>query len=430
VRQWWGRWPDANIGLVTGKVSEIVVLDVDPRHGGDESLRDLIAADSSITETMTVITGSGGMHLYFQHPGRVIRDKIAFRPGLDFRGDGEGTESGGHVVMPPSLHLSGHRYNWEISAGIGSVIIPLPSSVLSALTSERRGGPSTTFDIEIALLGVPDGQRGNWAAQVAGWFIGQGKSLEETIALLRFYNEQNRPPMDNSRIDATVKSIWAAEQRKKAMLDGNLGGLAPESLTDAERLEMTRLNWGSLGIHDIEDWRLIMGPVPVYVLVTRGIAVNFGDDISTLKSVRAKLLTATGHYLPEMKANAWGKVAERLWICARKEEYESTLASDRVDGWLRDFLFSHQTREATLQERGYMLRHGAVIYEGSVVVRATTLRMWLEADSGEHISLQAVTQMLKLAGCERLTVAITSPSGTASTMAVWRVPDHLFSGVL
>ena len=41
IRRWWQEWPDANVGVVAGAASGLVVLDVDPRHGGDESLREL-----------------------------------------------------------------------------------------------------------------------------------------------------------------------------------------------------------------------------------------------------------------------------------------------------------------------------------------------------------------------------------------------------
>ena len=64
LRRWWTRWPDANVAVVTGAVSGIVVLDVDPRHGGDESIRDL-----TLPPTATAITGGGGQHYIYAHPG-------------------------------------------------------------------------------------------------------------------------------------------------------------------------------------------------------------------------------------------------------------------------------------------------------------------------------------------------------------------------
>jgi hypothetical protein len=69
IRQWWTRWPDANIGIATGAVSGLVVLDIDSRHGGDESLQQLIQAHpTDFPETVRSLTGGGGSHLLFQYP--------------------------------------------------------------------------------------------------------------------------------------------------------------------------------------------------------------------------------------------------------------------------------------------------------------------------------------------------------------------------
>ena len=106
ITQWWTQWPDANVAMATGTV---IVLDVDPRHGGDESLRDLEALHELLPETVSVETGGGGAHYWFHPPeGREIRNSSgALGPGLDIRG------AGGYVLVPPSLHQSGRRYEWN-----------------------------------------------------------------------------------------------------------------------------------------------------------------------------------------------------------------------------------------------------------------------------------------------------------------------------
>ena len=78
MREWFRRAPDRNVGIVTGALSGLVVLDIDPRHGGDESLRKLEREHGSLPETLESITG----------------------------GDG------GCIVVPPSVHPSGKRYHW------------------------------------------------------------------------------------------------------------------------------------------------------------------------------------------------------------------------------------------------------------------------------------------------------------------------------
>lgn len=108
IRRWWQRWPNANIGTPTGAAFELVVLDVDERSGGYESLVEVQERHGCLPETLTVETGGGGLHLYFRHPGgRVKSLPNALGPGLDIRGDG------GCVVLPPSIHASGRRYRWR-----------------------------------------------------------------------------------------------------------------------------------------------------------------------------------------------------------------------------------------------------------------------------------------------------------------------------
>ena len=101
IEGWWKEWPDANIGIVTGRTSNIVVLDVDPRNGGDESLEKLTQLHSGLPKTATAITSAGGKHFYFPHPGGEIKsgalDSDAY-PGLDIQADRV------CVVAPPSLH--------------------------------------------------------------------------------------------------------------------------------------------------------------------------------------------------------------------------------------------------------------------------------------------------------------------------------------
>ncbi len=122
IRAWWTRWPDGNVGLLTGMASGLIVLDVDPRNGGDESLRGLVALHGDLPSTPLVITGGGGHHYYFAHPGAPTE---SWQPaaGLDLQADG------GHcVAAPPSLHLSGGRYAWAEGLDPGVVeLAPLPS---------------------------------------------------------------------------------------------------------------------------------------------------------------------------------------------------------------------------------------------------------------------------------------------------------------
>ncbi len=115
LREWYSRSPGFNVAIVTGKLSGLVVVDVDPRHGGTESLAELEDEHGPLPETMESITGGGGRHLYFAHPGGEVHNRTNLAPGIDLRGDG------GCIVAPPSVHPSGKRYRWVKGRGPGEV---------------------------------------------------------------------------------------------------------------------------------------------------------------------------------------------------------------------------------------------------------------------------------------------------------------------
>jgi hypothetical protein len=95
VQAWWRTYPWANIGAPTGQKSGFIVLDVDPKHGGLESLAALEAQHGTL-DTLTAITGSGGTHYYFLPPATPLRNSVGdIAPGIDTRAEG------GYVLLPP-----------------------------------------------------------------------------------------------------------------------------------------------------------------------------------------------------------------------------------------------------------------------------------------------------------------------------------------
>jgi putative DNA primase/helicase len=192
---WWGRWPNANIGVVTGARSGLLVLDVDPGHGGEDSLSKLVEANEPLPDTPVVLTGGGGTHFYLRHPGEEIRNNAGTKlgAGLDIRGDG------GYVVAPPSLHASSRQYTWDGEPVIADppewllvmlrkpqprprVVEPLPA----AATAGRYG--QRALELELAeLAGAPEGGRNNalntaafnLAQLVGGGVLEQGLVEEE-----------------------------------------------------------------------------------------------------------------------------------------------------------------------------------------------------------------------------------------------------------
>jgi hypothetical protein len=106
IRRWWASCPLANLGLRTGALSGLVVLDVDGPQG-QASLRALVERHGRFRAAW-VRTGSGGWHAYLAHPGVQVHNSVGdLGDGLDVRGDG------GYIVAPPSVHHCGGRYRWH-----------------------------------------------------------------------------------------------------------------------------------------------------------------------------------------------------------------------------------------------------------------------------------------------------------------------------
>ncbi len=97
------------IGLVTGAVSGLFVLDFDGEPGQDLLAR-LEREHGALPVTLGALTPGGGLHLLFRHPGRPVASRKHVLPSLDVRGDG------GFIVAHPSMHRLGRRYEWDIDA--------------------------------------------------------------------------------------------------------------------------------------------------------------------------------------------------------------------------------------------------------------------------------------------------------------------------
>ncbi len=106
IAGWWHRWPNANVGIATGRESGVWVLDIDPRNGGDKTWEDLQGKLPRIF-ALTASTGGGGSHLFFRYPDDQGVSNGKLGDGIDIKADG------GFVVAAPSIHASGKTYEWE-----------------------------------------------------------------------------------------------------------------------------------------------------------------------------------------------------------------------------------------------------------------------------------------------------------------------------
>ncbi len=200
IRRWWTKWPNANVGIATG-AARLLVIDVDSRKGGDETLADLIKQYGPLPETVEAITGGGGRHILFEDTEGGVRggvDKLG--PGLDVKA------AGGYIVAPPSLHVSGQRYEWEASSHPEEVAVAPPSPWL--LRKLTRGSSSHDVSNNGAEPVAGEGQRNDTLASLAGAMRVRGMSEEAiTAALLEENKKRCKPPLLKEEVLRIAKSI-------------------------------------------------------------------------------------------------------------------------------------------------------------------------------------------------------------------------------
>jgi hypothetical protein len=111
IRRWWRRSPGSNVAVRTGARpagAGVVVIDIDPAHGSGDALAELEQAHDPLPPTLEAVTGGGGRHLWFSHPGIPVPNSAGrLGRGIDVRGDG------GYILVSPSRHISGGRYRWQ-----------------------------------------------------------------------------------------------------------------------------------------------------------------------------------------------------------------------------------------------------------------------------------------------------------------------------
>lgn len=161
--------PRFNTGIPTGQDQGFIVLDIDPRNGGDKQLEALISKYGPLPLTPKVKTWSGGWHYYFAYPQEGI-PSFKVDKGIDIKSDG------GYVVAPPSGIL-GSAYEW-INDPVQTELAEAPAWLLN-LQKYRNTRP-----VKIATK-ISKGERDNELARLAAVFISKGVSPELTKAELR-----------------------------------------------------------------------------------------------------------------------------------------------------------------------------------------------------------------------------------------------------
>ena len=213
LESWWRRWPAASVGIRTGAVSGLVVIDIDPRHGGDETLLELERTWGALPRTPEVKTGGGGRHIYLRHPGQQVRSRAqALGAGVDIKADG------GYVLAPPSVHASGECYAWDVGRHPDDLgLAEMPAWTLSSLSARRRRTPEDWG--KLAGNFVPRGHRADSLLSMAGLVyraVRGSFTFEVASWLLWAWAHANlEQPMEDKQITGILTAVVRKEKAKR-----------------------------------------------------------------------------------------------------------------------------------------------------------------------------------------------------------------------
>lgn len=210
LEQWFGD-KARNIGIATGTVSGIVALDIDPRHDGDASLAALEKQHGAIPPTWRFLTGGGGEHILFRHPGgHVANSANKTGQGIDVRGDG------GYIVAPPSQHTSGRPYAVSVDhdpdtvplADVPAWLLPMIQKITPAPV---KAIPPEEWRQQVRRT-VAEGERNSVIARLAGHLLRNRIDPWVAAELLTAWNTARcQPPMPEAEVLATIRSIARRE---------------------------------------------------------------------------------------------------------------------------------------------------------------------------------------------------------------------------
>lgn len=207
IKDWWSKWPDANIGIVTGMISNLAVVDIDTQEG-KEAIQEFIP-DSLLMPTCT--TPRGGQHLYFTCPDDKLSNNARVVPGCDLRANG------GYVVAPPSRNGTGNSYSFLKGLSPFEIDWPaLPQAYLSFLKNACINNSicikeNVTDSVTLFSLGRRDNDLFHIANQLA-----KAKTSESEIRqVLEILAKNCTPPFPEKEINIKIESALKRVERRE-----------------------------------------------------------------------------------------------------------------------------------------------------------------------------------------------------------------------
>ncbi len=203
LKGWAQEFPNANVGIVTGTISDLAVVDIDEEIGYSE-IQKYIPDD---VVPPKVQTPSGGQHWYFRMPpDKEIRLNTRIVPGCDLRAEG------GYVVAPPSQNGRG-KYKWLDRTSLSDAPI-LPESYVNFVMSTPVHTVSTNVHRvpQVSTSMFQRGHRDDDLFHVANCLIKGGMAPDKALQVLKVLGAHCQFP--ENEIAIKVKSALERAERR------------------------------------------------------------------------------------------------------------------------------------------------------------------------------------------------------------------------
>ena len=225
ISAWWAKWPDALIGMPTGKVSGVFAVDIDQDEAkgkdGEATFATLCNGHGPLPDTVESMTPRGGRHILFRHPGGdTVIPNSASKLGrdVDVRGDG------GYIILPPSRLPDGRQYAWEGSSdpNDGVRAAAAPEWLLAQVVAHQSTQDPPAAQAEATGTQIPEGQRNATLASLAGTMRRAGMSETAIRAALHAENSARcQPPLYREEVDAISVSVSRYAAREHDQRQGS-----------------------------------------------------------------------------------------------------------------------------------------------------------------------------------------------------------------
>jgi hypothetical protein len=224
---WWAQNPDFNIGIAAGAKSGIVVFDVDPRNGGEESWATWTDSNGNVPDGPMQLTAGGGQHHIATYDPEIRSCKLV--DGVDLLSDGR------YFVAHPST-IESRKYDWEASSDPFDGIAPftITPTWMNAYRAIRKPAERNSTQTS----GLIQGSRNNGLTALGGAMRRYGMTEAEIMAALSIANETRcEIPLPSSELSQIVRSVCRYDPESDLAADIGLGSDAAEAILDAAKAE-------------------------------------------------------------------------------------------------------------------------------------------------------------------------------------------------